>query len=485
MDATDAAPEKPPAPKPVPHTWVESDGFVPRVFVRPALRFMHLEAAGGVVMLGAAVVALLWANSPFQGGYEAFWETPVDFSIGDLLHIEESLRMWVNEGLMAIFFFVMALEIKREIVHGELSDPRAASVPVLAALGGMVVPALVYVAFNAGGPGADGWGIPMATDIAFAVGVIALAGPRVPVGVKIFLLTLAIADDIGAILIIAVFYTEDVSLEWLAVAIAVIPAVVILQRMRVRSQIPVVMLAIVMWISLLEAGVSPTLAGVTMGLLAPAWSFYDPSLFAPRARVIVDKVQRRFRDEELDTEELERTQSDLADLVTLSRETIAPVSRNLFFLERWVAFAVVPLFALANAGVELTGETLADPLGDDVLMGVALGLIIGKPVGVFAFTWVAVTLGIGRLPFGATWRHIFGVGIVSGIGFTVALFVASLAFDDPALNDSAKIGILVGSLVAGVAGWALLRTSHEPTGSADQVAGDGHRPTAAAAVEQA
>ena len=198
---------------------------MPRVFVRPALRFMHLEAAGGVVMLVAAVVALVWANSPVQGSYASLWETPVDLSIGGLLHIEESLRMWVNEGLMAIFFFVMALEIKREAVHGELSDPKAASVPVLAALGGMVVPALVYVAFNAGGAGADGWGIPMATDIAFAVGVLALVGPRMPVGVKIFLLTLAIVDDIGAIVVIAVFYTDDVSLGWLVIALAVIPTI--------------------------------------------------------------------------------------------------------------------------------------------------------------------------------------------------------------------------------------------------------------------
>ena len=446
-------------PEPVPHTWAGSDGFVPRVFVRPALRFMHLEAAGGVVMLVAAVIALVWANSPLQGGYTAFWETPVDFAIGDLLHIEESLRMWVNEGLMAIFFFVMALEIKREAVHGELRDPKAASVPVLAALGGMVVPALVYLAFNAGGAGADGWGIPMATDIAFAVGVIAMVGPRIPVGVKIFLLTLAIVDDIGAILVIAIFYTEDVALGWLAVALAVIPLVVILQKMRVRSQIPVVVLAIIMWVSLLEAGISPTLSGVAMGLLAPAWSFYDPALFAVRARAIVDTVDSRFSDKQLDNIELEKTQSNLADLVTLSRETIAPVGRNLFFLERWVAFAVVPLFALANAGVELTGETLADPLGDSVLMGVALGLIVGKPVGVFSATWLAVTLGIGRLPLGATWRHILGVGIVSGIGFTVALFVASLAFTDPALGDSAKIGILSGSLVAGIAGYLLLRTA--------------------------
>jgi NhaA family Na+:H+ antiporter len=459
-DAADQ--DRPDAPTRVPHTWASSEGFVPRVFVRPAVRFMHLEAAGGVVMLATAVVALLWANSPWQAGYEALWETPVDLSIGDLIHLDESLRLWVNEGLMAIFFFVMALEIKREVVHGELSDPRKAALPVVAAVGGMVVPALVYVAFNAGGPGSAGWGIPMATDIAFAVGVLALVGPRIPVGVKVFLLTLAIADDIGAILVIAIFYTEDVSLGWLYIALAVIPATLVLQKMRVRSQIPVVILAVVMWVSLLEAGISPTLAGVAMGLLAPAWSFYDPALFANRARAIVDKVDERFSDHLIDREELERTQSNLADLVTLSRETIAPVERNLFFLERWAAFVVVPLFALANAGVELTGDTLADPLGDDIIIGVVLGLVVGKPVGIFGATWLAVTLGIGRLPTGSTWRQILGVGVVAGIGFTVALFVASLAFTDPELVDSAKIGILVGSLVAGIAGFALLRAGPDP-----------------------
>jgi NhaA family Na+:H+ antiporter len=458
-EAADRADED--APTRVPHTWSRSDRFVPRVFVRPAQRFMVLEASGGVFMLLTAVVALIWANSPWQGGYEALWNTHIDISIGDLLHLDENLREWVNEGLMAIFFFVMALEIKREATLGELRDPRAAALPVIAALGGMIVPALVYLAFTAGGIGADGWGIPMATDIAFAVGVLALLGPRIPSGVKIFLLTLAIADDIGAILVIAVFYTDEVSLGWLAIAVAVIPATLLLQQMKVRSQVPVLVLAVVLWVSLLEAGISPTLAGVTMGLLAPAWSFLDPALFARRARAIVDRVDARFADQELDDHELERTQSDLSDLITLSQETIAPVERSLFTLERVVVFGIVPIFALANAGVELTGERLRGALGDDIAMGVALGLLVGKTVGIFGFTWLAVAAGVGDLPRGATWRHILGVGIVAAIGFTVALFVAGLAFDDAALVDSAKIGILGGSLIAGVAGYCLLRYGPE------------------------
>ncbi|MEL7206707.1 MAG: Na+/H+ antiporter NhaA, partial [Actinomycetota bacterium] len=397
MDTVDEAPDQEgddtptPAPVPVPATWSGSDRFVPRVFVRPAQRFMATEAAGGVVMLIAAAVALVWANSPWQGGYEALWETHVEIYIGDLLHLDESLRLWVNEGLMALFFFVMALEIKREAVHGELSDPRAAAMPVLAAVGGMVVPASIYLLFNAGGPGADGWGIPMATDIAFAVGVISLVGPKVPSSVKVFLLTLAIADDIGAILVIALFYTEDVSLGWLAIAVSVIPVTVALQRWGVRSQFVVVALGVVLWVSLLEAGVSPTLAGVTMGLLAPAQSFFDPRLFAARARAIVNRVGERYRDDyQIDLHELERNQLDLSDLVMLSRETIAPVERNLFVLERVVAFVIVPVFALANAGVVITGDQLSGIFSDDVFLGVVLGLVVGKTLGIVGFTWLGV-----------------------------------------------------------------------------------------------
>ncbi|MEX2254940.1 MAG: Na+/H+ antiporter NhaA [Acidimicrobiia bacterium] len=435
------------------HAWSESDRFVPRSFVRPAQRFMQIEAAGGMVMLLAAIVALVWANSPWKAGYETLWETQLDVGLGELAHINLSLRDWVNDGLMVIFFFVVGLEIKRELVVGELRDPRAAALPAFAALGGMIVPALIYVAFNAGHVGSKGWGIPMATDIAFAAGVVSLLGRRVPSGAKLFLLTLAIVDDLGAIIVIAIFYTSDLSFEWLGIAVTALAAAVWLKRLNVRSLVPYVALGVACWYALHESGVHSTLTGVAFGLLCPAWSLFDPARFASNARPLVDGVERAHADDRLETSEHEETESSLTDLGRLVAETHSPLDRIEHRLAPWVSFMIVPLFALANAGVELGGGTSFDRIA----MGVAVGLVVGKTTGVFAATWLAVRFGVGRLPAATTWSHLFGVAICAGIGFTVALFVASLSFDVAALNDEAKIGILAGSLVAGVAGYGWLR----------------------------
>ncbi len=418
---------------------------------------MELETAGGIVMLLAAVVALVWANSPYSGSYEALWETPLDISLGELLHLELSLREWINDGAMAIFFFVVGLEIKRELVQGELRDRRAAALPAIAALGGMVVPALIYVAFNAGGEGSGGWGIPMATDIAFAVGVISLLGRRVPTGAKLFLLTLAIVDDLGAILVIAFFYTSDLSFQWLAVAFAALAAAYLLRRADVRSTLPHALTAVVCWFGLHESGVHATLAGVAFGFMAPSVAFYDPRLFRDRARNLIDRIHGALVGGGGPDEEHAASEAGLRDLVRLATETQSPLQRVEHRLAPWVSFLIVPVFALANAGVSLSGDALSGALGNDIVLGVALGLLVGKAVGVFGATWLAVRLGIGRLPASTTWRHVFGVALCAGIGFTVALFVASLSFTDPDLADSAKIGILGGSLVAGVAGYLWLR----------------------------
>ena len=459
--------------QPIRHSWSESSRFVPRTVVQPMQRFMALETAGGIVMLVGAVVALVWANSPFSESYEELWETPLDISLGSLVHLELSLREWWNDAAMAIFFFVVGLEIKRELVAGELRDPRAAALPAVAAVGGMVVPALIYTMFNAGSEGSGGWGIPMATDIAFAVGVISLLGRRVPSGAKLFLLTLAIVDDLGAILVIAIFYTSSLSFAWLAVAGLALGAAYVLRRLDVRSLLPYGAVAVACWYGLHESGVHATLAGVALGFLTPAWSFYDPNRFADRARRLTDRIDVVLAGQDTPADHA-ASEASLRDLVRLATESESPLQRIEHRLTPWVSFLIVPVFALANAGVALSGDSLSGALGDRVVLGVALGLLIGKTVGVFGATWLAVRLGVGRLPSRTTWRHVFGLSVCAGIGFTVALFVASLSFTDPELTDAAKIGILGGSLVAGVAGYLWLRACPPVQEDQGLAAPDGH-----------
>lgn len=448
---------------PVRHAWSASDRFVPRTFVQPLQRFLDTEAAGGVVLIVAAVGAIVWANGPFGDSYETFWRTGLRVELGGLLQLDHlDLRMWVNDALMAFFFFVAGLEIKREIVHGDLRDSRAAALPAIAALGGMVVPALIYAIVNHGGDGSGGWGIPMATDIAFAVGVLSLLGDRVPNGAKIFLLTLAIADDIGAIVVIAVFYTEQLSFGWLAAAFGGLVLVALLRNLEVRSLAPYLALGAWTWLALLESGVHATLAGVALALLTPAWSFYDPRRFAREARRLVDRVDAPFADDVLTDDELEETESALADLDWLTTETRSPLERLETRMAPWTAFVIVPIFALANAGVPLTANALSDAVTDPVTAGVALGLVLGKPIGITLAVVVATRLGIGALPPGTGCRHIVGLAITAGIGFTVALFVTGLSFDDAALADAAKVGIFGASIIAGLAGLAVLRSVRSP-----------------------
>ncbi|HEY3239884.1 MAG TPA: Na+/H+ antiporter NhaA [Acidimicrobiia bacterium] len=370
-------------------------------------RFMALESAGGIVLLAATLVALVWANSPWRDGYHTLWDTRILVEWGPP-HFDESLRAVVNDALMAVFFFVVGLEIKRELVTGELQDPRAVGLPVLAALGGMVVPAAIYGALNAGGAGSAGWGIPMATDIAFALGVVALLGHRVPSPLKVFLLTLAIADDIGAIVVIAAFYSAGLSWPWLGAAAGGLAAVAGLRRLRVWYLPVYVLIGTAVWFATHESGVHPTIAGVALGLLTPA---------RPRARNEVPVAER-----------LENA------------------------LHPWTSFVVIPLFALANAGVPVSAGALRDTLGSAVGGGIILGLVVGKTVGVTTASWVAVRLGLGRLPEGVSWFQLVAVAALAGVGFTVSLFIAGLAFDEPALRESATLAILVASVLAALLG---------------------------------
>ena len=447
-----------------PKTWIASDRFIPTNFVRPALRFTSIEASSGIVLIVAAVAAILWANLGIFGDtYAQFWETHFDLTFGPI-HLEESFKDLVNDGLMAVFFFVVGLEIKRELVLGELREPKKAALPAMAALGGMILPAAVFVVINAdaGAEALRGWGIPMATDIAFSLGILALVGTRAPVGVKLFLLALAIVDDIGAIAVIAIFYTDDLSFGYLALGLAGIVAISVATNVNIRSNAVYLPLGVLVWFAFLESGVHATIAGVIVGLLTPARPLYTPEEFDATTRSVLDYYPSESRDE--GSKELAEHEARLVSEV--ARESISPLDRALHGLHNWSSFVIIPIFALANAGVRFVGLDVGEAFTSSVSIGVLVGLVVGKTVGVTLFTWIAAKLGWGRLPQGVGWNHIIGVAILAGVGFTVALFIAELAFTDPTLTDRAKIGIFAGSIVAGVLGYLTLRfgartASHE------------------------
>ena len=413
---------------------------------RAVREFLSTEVAGGVVLAIATVAALGWANSPWQEGYESFWHQDLVVRVGRF-SVAEDLRHWVNDGLMALFFFVVGVEIKQELVAGELRHFRAAALPAAAALGGMVVPALLYFALNAGGPGARGWGIPMATDIAFALGVLALLGRFVPPPLRLFLLTLAIVDDIGAIVVIAVFYSSGIDWRWLGAAVALLGVIVVLRRLRVLWPPAYVLLGLGVWFATFESGVHATIAGVVLGLLVLARPL-APTGFALRWVEHLDEAPENPSNL---TPEAARQTARAVRAVVPATERVA------HDLHPWSSFFIVPLFALANAGVRLEAGVLDRPGATAVAAGVAVGLVLGKGLGIAGLTWVAVRLGLAPLPEGAGWRQILGIAWVAGIGFTVSLFVAGLAFADADLVAAAKLGILAGSATAALVGAALLR----------------------------
>jgi NhaA family Na+:H+ antiporter len=405
--------------------------------IRPLVDFLHTEAAGGVALVIAATGALAWANSPWDASYRDLWTTRLAVSLGER-ELDLDLRSWINDGLMAIFFFVVGLEIKRELVEGELRDPRRAMLPVCAALGGMLAPALIYAAFNAGGEGSDGWGIPMATDIAMSVGVLSLMGSRVSPSLKLFLLALAIVDDIGAILVIAVFYTDDIQGDALLATVGLVLAVVAMRRWGVRSIAAYVLVGVALWLTLHESGVHATLAGVVLGLMTPTQPIRQAGL--------------------IDAAELADVSSYEAarQTATAARESVSVVEWLEHLLHPWTGFIVVPLFVLANAGVPLSGGTVGDALASSVAGGIVVGLVVGKFVGIAGFTWLATRLRVARLPEDATWSGVLGVSALAGIGFTVSIFITGLAFGGTVLEDPAKVAILAGSLLAAAIGSGLI-----------------------------
>lgn len=427
-------------------------------WLQPIRAFASHKLSGAILLLAAAAVAIVWANSPWTASYLALRDLKVTVGAGNFA-LSKPLLLWINDGLMAMFFFLVGLEIKREVLAGELSSLRKAALPIAGALGGVLLPATIFALFNAGGPGQAGWGVPMATDIAFALGVLALLGDRVPLGLKVFLTALAIVDDLAAIVVIAVFYTDSISLFSLAAGGLGVLAAVLANRLGVRNSVFYFLLGMAVWLAFLKSGVHATLAAVLMAMTIPAKTRIRRTEFARRTRGLIDALEQEERADP--GVFLNQTQQHLlADLEQALERSTAPLQRLEHALVPVVAFLVMPLFALANAGVTL-GTDLGGSLGDPVFLGVLLGLVLGKQAGIFGVAWLAVRLGLAELPTGVRWRQLWGVAVLGGIGFTMSLFIGGLAFGGSALEDVAKLGILSGSLLSGVAGWALLRFSSQ------------------------
>jgi NhaA family Na+:H+ antiporter len=412
-------------------------------------RFVQSETGGSILLFGATVIALVWANSPWSPSYFALWKLPLQIGRRPLLSMD--LHHWIDDGLMVLFFLVVGLEIKREIVKGELASFRQAALPIMAALGGMIIPAILYFMLNRTGLGARGWGIPMATDIGFAMGVLALLGTRIPSSLRVFMLALAIVDDVGAILVIAFFYTPKISLSALAVAGGLLALLVAISVRRA----PVSVYAVVgffFWAAVLSSGVHATIAGVILGLVAPIKPKFRPEELAESAEPLL----RDFR-AQISSQEKSSAEATLSVLDQLLRGTDSIAERLERSVHPWVCYVVLPLFALASAGVNLSAEKLKLAISSPIALGIVLGLVVGKAVGITAFSYLAVQSKIAGMAEGLTWPGIAGVGILAGVGFTVALFISSLSFGDETLVATAKVAVLAASLAAGSIGWLYLR----------------------------
>jgi Na+:H+ antiporter, NhaA family len=442
--------EKNETPDNPPGSWSAARWLAKRAFA-PVERFLAIEAASGIVLVVAAVVALAWANSPWRDSYTALWHTPFGVKLGPW-SFERDLHFWINDGVMTIFFFVVGLEIRREIHRGELSELRRAALPLAAAVGGMLVPACIFLLVNRGRASVGGWGIPMATDIAFAVGVLALLGKRVPPAIRVLLLALAVIDDVGAILVIAIFYSSGIAPMGFVVVGAGMLAILAMQMLGVRSPWAYVIPGAVVWVGAYRAGIHPTLAGVAVGLMTPVRAWFGKQAFLESADASVSAVRENGETDE------RGLLAHLDHLNKAQREAVSPVERIQHALHGWVAFGAMPLFALANAGVSIGGASFS---GDSllVLFGVGAGLVVGKPIGILAFSWLATRLGATALPRGTTWSQMAVVGTVAGIGFTMSIFIAKLAFANGALLETAKLAILVGSGVAALFAYVLGRTT--------------------------
>jgi NhaA family Na+:H+ antiporter len=419
----------------------------------PVNRFIHLEYTSGIVLLLSVIVAITWANSSYHASYEHFWE--INFSVGfDKYSLSHPLHTWINDGLMAIFFFVIGLELKREFMEGELSTLKKAALPMSAALGGMLVPALIYFSINKGTDADHGWGIPMATDIAFALALLSMASKKVPASLKVFLSALAVADDLGAVLVIAFFYTAQLNMLALAVGGVFLLLLLIGNRMGIRSSLFYAILGIAVWIAFLISGVHATIAGVLVAFTIPAVTKIDEQIYAKRLR----NLSHDFEEDIPERGDLITPQQNeiIQEIKTLSMAAETPLQTLEHTLHPWVAFGIMPLFALANAGIVI-GSNFFTAMQNPVSMGVAVGLIVGKFVGILLFCWIMIKLKLANLPQNANRKQLAGVALLAGIGFTMSLFISGLAFKDQLLIDQAKYGILIASVFAGIAGTLVLQ----------------------------
>ena len=420
--------------------------------IDPVNRFIHLEYTSGIVLLINVVIAILWANiSP--NSYHHLWEINLSVGFGESI-LNQPLHAWINDGLMAVFFFVIGLELKREFMDGELSSFRNASLPMGAALGGMVVPALIYAAVNLGSDSMRGWGIPMATDIAFALALLSMAGKHIPSSVKVFLSALAVADDLGAVLVIAFFYTDGVNFAALGVAVIFLMVLIAGNRMGIRSSAFYLIVGICVWLGFLFSGVHATLAGVLVAFTIPAATRINEEVYSSNLKKLIQEFEQEIpNNSTLTTPAQHKTIQHVKNL-SLAAET--PLQKIEHALHPWVAFVIMPLFALSNSGI-IIGADFFSSVVNPVSIGVTLGLVVGKLLGILGFTWLMVRFGLGSLPHGATWRHIAGVALLGGIGFTMSLFISGLAFNNLVFIEQAKYGILIASIVAGILGTLVLR----------------------------
>lgn len=423
--------------------------------MEPFDTFFKMEAAGGLVLMFCTIAALVWANSPWADTYHALWQTPLTVGIGSW-SLSKAAILWINDGLMAVFFFLVGLEIKREILVGGLCSPKQTIMPVAAAVGGMVVPAAIFLAFNNGLDSVSGWGIPMATDIAFALGILSLLGRRVPVGVKIFLTAVAIVDDIGAILVIAIFYTSSLNISMLVAGLVVLVLMAGLNRMGVRHSVPYLLLGALMWLAFLKSGIHATIAGVLAAFTIPASRQMDCSAFVEEMRQDVEEFEMAVTPGKTVLTNKEQ-QSALWSMVDVFKQSTAPLQVIEHGLHPWVSFLVMPIFALANAGVALEADVFQE-LMTPVSLGIFLGLIVGKQIGITGACWLLNKLKLAEFPEHATLMHLYGASWLAGVGFTMSIFIANLAYDEGTRYvELAKISILFASLVAGTAGYLILR----------------------------
>ncbi len=434
----------------------------PRIeqIVLPFQEFIKTESFSGILLITFMLIALVWANSPWSASYESLWQTQVNVSFGSF-KIDKPLLLWINDGLMAIFFFVVGLEIKRELLVGELSSIRQAMFPIAAAIGGMVAPAVFYLILNSNGPGQNGWGIPMATDIAFALGIMALLGKRAPLPLKVFLTAVAIVDDIGAVLVIALFYTEKIVWSSLAVAAIILVVLIILSKKGVRKPLPYAVLGIILWVAFLKSGVHATIAGVLLAMTIPATTIIDRKSFVDRTRKYLNQFENEgIRDGNTFTTKKQR--AILQGIEDYTHGVEAPLQRLEHSLHPWVAYTIMPIFALANAGVDLRTDIIA-ALTNPITLGIIFGLVIGKQIGITFMSWLVSRIGLSKKISSVSWTQIYGTSMLAGIGFTMSLFISNLAFSDPVMLTNAKVGILIASFISAGLGWLVLSLSKTPS----------------------